>query len=148
MKKENRLPATQFHLIELEFGDIINGRYETDSTGKPSNNMTVRKTYKLIGGYKLYITEVRSKGFIEFYYYDLYDKNGAVVMKFGSESHEGDPRYQTSTEPFHIHGPLECKLNNIKRIANENYRDLFHIMEFIRLMLIFTKQMPNLHNLK
>jgi len=53
-------------------------------------------------------------------------------MKFHSETHGEDKRYQTSTEPYHIHKDTEDILSNIDRYPNYNLRDLRSVLEFIR----------------
>ena len=97
------LMPTNFKVIETEYNDIIKFIREIDKDGKISNAFIKRKTYVLINGYKFYVTEVLKQGRIDFYYYDLYDENGKELIKFHSESH-AEKDYQTSTEPFHVHG--------------------------------------------
>ena len=70
------------------------------------------------------------------------DENNKVIMKFHSEPHN-DKRYQTSTEPFHIHGNENSKLTNEKRFPNYNFKSLWDIMEFLRLMIIYFDEMPH-----
>lgn len=97
----NKLYKTNFKTLETEFKDIIKSIRETDSTEEISTSLITRKTYILINKKKLYVTEFTSKNVIKKYYYDLYDENNKVIMKFHSEPHN-DKRYQTSTEAFHF----------------------------------------------
>lgn len=137
------LMPTNFKVIETEYNDIIKFIREIDKDGKISNAFIKRKTYVLINGYKFYVTEVLKQGRIDFYYYDLYDENGKELIKFHSESH-AEKDYQTSTEPFHVHGSEDSKLTNVKRYPNKNFKTLFDILEFIRFMFIFNKEYPKL----
>ena len=138
----NKLYKTNFKTLETEFKDIIKSIRETDSTGEISTSLITRKTYILINKKKLYVTEFTSKNVIKKYYYHLYDENNKVIMKFHSEPHN-DKRYQTSTEPFHIHGNENSKLTNEKRFPNYNFKSLWDIMEFLRLMIIYFDEMPH-----
>ncbi|MDP4182728.1 MAG: DUF6516 family protein [Bacillota bacterium] len=131
------LSPSNFTLIQSEFGNIIRHTRETDKTGKTSNVISRRKTYTLIDGSKLYVTEILKGDKIDYYYYDWVDKDEKDIMRFHSEIHE-EKKFQTSTEPFHIHG--EKNLNVFpKRFPNYNFRDLFHIFELIRIIFIYEK---------
>ena len=134
------LKPTDFKFIEVEFADIIRSIREVDSTGLPSNAFTKRKTYILINKYKLYITEFLKNGFIDKFFYDLYDEKDKTVLKFHSEKHDRDSRYQTITEPFHIHQNEQNQLTNVHRFPNFNYRTLTDIMEFLRIMIIYMEK--------
>ena len=131
------LPPSNFKFTEQEFKDIIRHIRETDQTGRTSNFLVSRKTYILMDDSKFYITEVLKNGKIDYYYYDWVDKVGKDIMKFHSEPHD-DPKYRTDTEPYHIHG--EKGLNVFpKRYTNYNFRDLFHVLEVIRMIFIHNK---------
>ena len=123
---------SSFTLIENDFSDIIVDVIETDQTGKSSSMLVQRRTYKLINGTKLYITEFIKDGNIDISYYDIFSKAGESLMKFHSEPHE-NKNYQTATEPYHIHGNEKRKLTNQKRFSNESCKSLYQVMEFLRL---------------
>ncbi|MDI3478242.1 MAG: hypothetical protein PWQ59_1767, partial [Thermoanaerobacterium sp.] len=70
-------------------------------------------------------------GKIDYYFYDWYSQNKNLILKIHSESHK-DKKYQTDTEPFHIHIPT---ILDKKRLPNYSLRDLFSVLEFIRLFI-------------
>ena len=80
---------------------------------------------------KLRCQEYIKDGFIDFYHYDYYDAEGNIIMKFHSEPHD-DEKYQTDTEPFHMHVPSDIyDLKASKRIKNKYLQDLYSIMIYI-----------------
>jgi uncharacterized protein YodC (DUF2158 family) len=127
------LPATVFKRIENEFKDIIKFPREAIGDITSTKDMKVR-LYILKDDSKFYVTEYVKNGMIECSFYDWYSENDKMLLKFGSEAHK-DEKYQTDTEPFHIHY-LDIKgQTKDLRYPNHNYRELRDVMEFIRLML-------------
>lgn len=129
------LAPSNFKLIESEFGDIILDSKPVDKNGLPSNMHIQRRTYKLTGGSTLYVVEHIKDNKIDEFFYDWYFKEGTERLKFHKEPHTRDKRYQTSTEPFHIHTPENTRLTNISRLPNVRFRELAAVMEHIRLAL-------------
>ncbi|MFC3798920.1 DUF6516 family protein [Cohnella sp. GCM10012308] len=85
---------------------------------------------------RLFVTEEISGGFIEVSYYNWVDPDGQNILKFHSEPHDGDPRYQTTTEPHHVHPPQTYALTNRTRFPNFHHQELPVIMEHIFFMLL------------
>ncbi|WP_052480339.1 toxin-antitoxin system TumE family protein [Caldibacillus thermoamylovorans] len=130
-----KLNPTNFAIIQAEFGDIIIDILDGDGYQK-STGFIQRKTIRMIDGSYLRIREFLTKNQqIDRYYYDWFAVDGKILLKFHSESHDKDARYQTKTEPFHIHIPDELSLSTLTRIPNYNLRELYGILEFIRLHL-------------
>ncbi|WP_404469351.1 DUF6516 family protein [Sutcliffiella horikoshii] len=128
--------ATNFTVIQLEFGDVILDIRDGDGSGRTSTGLTQRKLIKLIDGSYIRIREHLSKSSeIDLYFYDWFGPDGKELLKFHSENHDEDKRYQTKTEPFHIHIPEELRLSSMTRLPNYNHRDLYGILEFVRLHL-------------
>ncbi|MPM91041.1 hypothetical protein SDC9_138166 [bioreactor metagenome] len=124
------LNKSNFKLIERDFADIITSVRETDQTSHPSNSAVTRKTYRFIDNSFLSITErYVSGGLIDFYNYDWYNSDKSIRMKFHSEPHE-DEKYQTETEPYHVHKPNKLGLKE-HRLPNHKHKSLYEIMEFI-----------------
>lgn len=92
---------------------------------------------RLVDNSLLYVTEYLNKQqLIEKYYYDwLSTDKRTILAKFHSEPHS-DEKFQTKTEPFHVHPPERAKLNNLMRYPNYHYTDLFSIIEGIFLFHI------------
>lgn len=129
-------PPSNMGLIEKEFGSVIMDVRDGDSTGKTSSMVFQRFTFSLIDGSKLYVTERISNNQIQYYQYDWMNDVGVIMLKFHSENHTGDEKYQTSTEPHHIHPPDFAKLHNITRFPNSNHQELHAIFEFIFLYFL------------
>jgi hypothetical protein len=132
----NRRPPSNITLLEREFHSIIVDIRDGDSTGKLSSMVFQRYTFSLIDGSKLYLTERISNNEILYYQYDWMINPTTTILKFHSESHGVDDRYQTATEPHHIHPPDHAKLHNIVRYPNSNHQELHAILEFIFLYLL------------
>ncbi|WP_339306653.1 DUF6516 family protein [Paenibacillus sp. FSL L8-0435] len=76
----------------------------------------------------------RNGGFIELYWYDWYDDQKELVMKFHAHYHPDEtPANITMYDPFHIHTANERRLNN------EKFQELYTILEFTRLRNISIK---------
>ncbi|MBB5354208.1 hypothetical protein HNR43_000163 [Anoxybacillus mongoliensis] len=84
-----------------------------------------------------------SDGWIDYYYYDWVTSDGKTILKWHSEPHNEDERYQTTTEPYHIHLPASETLHNMYRLANFEHQTLRSIIEFI---LLFDKALPSFQN--
>ncbi len=132
----NRRPPSNLRLLEKEFCSIIIDMRDGDSTGKFSSMVFRRHTFSLIDGSKLYTTERISNNEILYYHYDWMKDSSTTILKFHSESHAEDNRYQTTTEPHHIHPPDSSKLHNMVRYPNSSHQDLHAIFEFIFLYLL------------
>lgn len=73
--------------------------------------------------------------FIELYWYDWYDSNKQLIMKFHAHKHpEGTPSSVTKYDPFHIHSADD------ERHHNEKFHELNDILEFIRLRQLSLKR--------
>lgn len=135
-KKTTLLPATVFSFLERDFANIILEIQDGDLNGRPSTMQWNRKTIIFQNGTKLYATEHLENGLIDFYYYDWVTNEGEEILKWHSESHDKDKRYQTATEPFHIHLPKHEILHSMYRLANHEHKSLRSIIELI---LLFDK---------
>lgn len=132
----NRRPPSNIMLLEKEFRSIIVDVRDGDSTGKLSSMVFQRYTLSLIDGSKLYVTERISHNEILYYHYDWMKDTTTTILKFHSESHSEDDRYQTATEPHHIHPPDNAKLHNVVRYSNSSHQELHAILELIFLYLL------------
>lgn len=131
------LKPSPLSVIADDFKDIIKWVKETDQNGQASTAYIQRKTFVFIDDSYMSITEFidTKKNLITKYFYDWYDKDKNEIMKFHSESHT-EQKDQTETEPYHIHG--RKSLNPFKkRFPNYYFQNLYHILEFVRLMLIY-----------
>lgn len=129
------LAPSNLHLIESEFNDIIRSSREIDKEGRVSNGLVQRRSYIMMDDSKLYITEHLSGNKIKMYYYDWYNPDGSIRLKIHSETHN-DKKYQTKTEPYHIHPGDKTRRDSRHRYSNVNFHDLFHVLELIRFTLI------------
>lgn len=136
----NQNPPSNIKLLEQVYSHIIMDSSNVDANGLRSLPSVLRHTFVFLDGSRLYITEEIEGGFVNKYYYDWVGGDGKALLKFHSEPHPHDPRYQTETEPFHIHPPDDAKLTNRTRYPNYFHRDLFSILEFIALDLIAHKK--------
>ncbi|MGG3522553.1 DUF6516 family protein [Bacillus pseudomycoides] len=133
-KKENKIktlniPAIDYSRIEKEFADII-------LQVVPISRSFIRLVHhiKFKNIYYLECEEVivpisGKPPEIGKYYFNLFDENGQALIKFHSERHE-DKRYQTPSEPFHIHKPPSIEFSTMDCMANFHHHDLYSIMEF------------------
>lgn len=139
-KKHLNLPASNLEALQKNFAGIILDSREGDGSGQPSSYLCVRHTFVFKDGSRLLIKEFLTKnGFIEAYFYDWADANGNVLLKFHADPHK-NPKYQTETEPFHVHPPDDAKLTNRTRYPNYDHRDLHSILELIALFLIANRK--------
>lgn len=102
--------------------------------------MFTRHTFVFVDGSKLYVSEQISGGLIEVSHHNWADPNGYEILKFHSEPHDGDRRYQTATEPHHVHPPTDMKLTNVTRYPNFHHQELHTIMEHIFFSLLAAKK--------
>ncbi|XID92295.1 DUF6516 family protein [Paenibacillaceae bacterium WGS1546] len=131
-------------LIKRDLGHGILGEIRlTDRTGQESTIYALRATISFLDESKLYITEYTNKhGIIVRYYYDWEDSDGRLKAQYHSEPHDRDKRYQTITEPFHIHPPKESILSNMERFPNFVHRDLYSIVEGIIIFSVIPSRYP------
>jgi len=129
----NGKPKSDLVRIKLDLGHGILGDIrDTDRTGLPSSIYVQRATIIFTDHSKLYVTEYTDKaGNIDKYYYDWVAERGRLIAQYHSEPHDQDKRYQTVTEPYHIHPPKDSILSNIDRYPNFSHQDLFSIVEGI-----------------
>jgi len=134
----NSRPRSNLHLIQRDLGHGILGELRlSDRSGQGSTLYVLRATIPFLDGSSLYVTEYTNKaGIIERYYYDWEDANGCLKAQYHSEPHESDKRYQTATEPYHVHPPKGSTLSNMDRFPNYAHRDLYSIVEGIILFSV------------
>ncbi|MGG0277998.1 toxin-antitoxin system TumE family protein [Bacillus rhizoplanae] len=133
------LPATDYSRLEQEFSDIILQMVQVNgSMVKPIHHI------KFKNGYYMEAEEViiLSNREIGLYYYNLYDSNGQAILKFHSERHS-DRRYQTNTEPFHIHKPPSVELSTMDRMDNNYHQDLYSILESLQILFVVLEHQNN-----
>jgi hypothetical protein len=133
-------PPSNIKLLEQVFDHIIMDSSNVDANGLRSLPSVLRHTFVFLDGSRLYITEEIEGGFIKEYHYDWVGEDGKVLLKFHSEPHPDDPRYQTETEPFHVHPPDDAKLTNRTRYPNHYHQELPSILELIALFLIANRK--------
>ncbi len=122
---------TNFGLFRREFGDIIVDIRDGDGSGQPSTITTTRKTIQLINDQHISVTEkITPSGTVDQFQHDWILAADRYI-KFHSESHPLDKRYQTPTEPYHIHH--SGQFSSLNRLSNTAHRDLFTILEMIRI---------------
>lgn len=128
-KQKLDIRKSNFDDLKNQFHAIISNTHEYDQSGRASVVGITRKEFVFNDDSFLSITEYYTKdGYISHYNYDWYAKDGKVIKLYHSEPHS-DKRYQTETEPYHIH-----RLNFAdKKIREPNYdtRDLYSILEEI-----------------
>lgn len=114
-------------MIEQNFSDIIE-EIRDGANGIRSDRRSNRKTIVFRDFSKLVcIEELDAAGCIEIYWYDWFESNQSLIMKFHAHYHpDGTPAEITLYDPFHIHV-------DEKRHPNEKFRELNSILEFIRL---------------
>lgn len=125
---------TDFGLLE----DIFSGHpivtiRNGDGSSFPEDSSSRRRTITFTDGSRLRCTERRVLGKF-FYHYEWESVDGGKKLAWGSEAHAGDKRYQTETEPFHVHPPKA--LHGMDRISNGFHRDLFAIVEMIQYVIL------------
>lgn len=122
---------TNFGLLRREVADIIVDIRDGDGPGQPSTITTTRKTLRLINEQHISVTEkITPSGTADQFQYD-WILTANHYIKFHSEPHPLDKRYQTPTEPYHIHH--SGQLSSLDRLSNTSHRDLFTILEMIRI---------------
>jgi hypothetical protein len=138
--------ANVFSVLQQDFASIILDIRDGDASGRPSTKEWARKTIVFHNKTKLYVTEHIENGYISFYYYDWVTPNEETILKWHSESHDNDKRYQTSTEPFHVHLPDSETLHSMYRLENFEHQTLRSIIEFIlyfdKVICAFDGQFP------
>ncbi|MED4972119.1 hypothetical protein E5Z46_08070 [Geobacillus kaustophilus NBRC 102445] len=138
-------PANVFSFLERDFAEIIFEIRDGGADGRPSTKNCARKTIIFRNETKLYVTEyVTPDDWIDYYYYDWVTPEGKTILKWHSEPHDADKRYQTVTEPYHIHLPSSEILHNMYRLSNFEHQTLRSIIEFI---LLFDKIMSSFNGI-
>ncbi|MFD1673511.1 toxin-antitoxin system TumE family protein [Alicyclobacillus fodiniaquatilis] len=125
---------TDFGLLEDVFsGNPIVSIQKGDGGSSSEDSSSRRRTIKFTDGSRLRCTERRVlKKF--FYHYQWESEDGTKKLAWGSEEHGGDRRYQTETEPFHVHPPNA--IHGMDRATNGFHRDLFAIVELIQYVIM------------
>ncbi|GLV15011.1 hypothetical protein Heshes_26970 [Alicyclobacillus hesperidum] len=125
---------TDFGLLEDIFsGNPIVTIRKGDGTSYSEDSSSRRRTITFTDGSRLRCTERRVLSRF-FYHYQRGSQDGTKKLAWGSEEHTGDRRYQTETEPFHVHPPNP--IHGIDRVANGFHRDLFAIVELIQYVIM------------
>lgn len=131
-----KIAKSNFKFIEKNFSDIISEIRE-NANGIRSDSRSIRKTILFHDFSKLICIEEldMDRCFIELYWYDWYDSNKQLIMKFHAHKHpEGTPSSVTKYDPFHIHSADD------ERHHNEKFHELNDILEFIRLRQLSLKR--------
>ena len=131
-----KIAKSNFNFIEENYSDIIYEIRES-ANGIQSDSRSIRKTILFHDFSKLICIEEldKSRCFIELYWYDWYDSNQRLIMKFHAHYHSVDtPSYITKYDPFHIHS------GDDERHHNEKFRELNDILEFIRVRQLSLKR--------
>ncbi|WP_152396603.1 DUF6516 family protein [Paenibacillus guangzhouensis] len=140
-KSKSNLDRIRRDLGHGILGEIRN----TDRSGITSSIYAQRATITFTDYSKLYITEYTNKsGYIDKYFYDWEDESGRLKAQYHSEPHDQDKRYQTETEPYHIHPPKDSILSNIDRFPNHSHQDLYSIVEGIIIFSVIPSR-PSLY---
>lgn len=94
-----RLEPTSWRVISRDFSHLIAEIREL------KGNSAAKAMYEIVflDMSKLQCKEYIVDGYIDVFQYDLYDGYMNIIAKFHSEPHEGLPKLQTATEPFHMH---------------------------------------------
>lgn len=129
----NGNPPSDLKRIQNELSHGIIGEIRSsDRSGTLSSMYVQRATITFTDYSKLYVTEyISRKGIIDRYYYDWEDETGYLKAQYHSEPHDRDKRYQTATEPYHVHPPKNSILSNMDRFPNFSHQDLYSIVEGI-----------------
>lgn len=130
----SEIPKTNFRMIEREYSDLIT-EIRNVPLDEGEHRCEIQKKIILFRNMsRLKCREIIKNEFISIFQYDLYDSDGNIVMKFHSEPHM-DQRYQTETEPFHLHVRVSSEdLAASKRLPlPEEYRELHKIIHFIQI---------------
>jgi hypothetical protein len=109
---------------------------QNGANGLQSDARNIRKTILFHDMSKMhcieFLDETRSE--IELYWYDWYEPNQQLIMKFHAHYHkDGTPKEITVHDPFHIQ-------TNSHRGPNKRFRELNDILEFIRLRQLSLKK--------
>ncbi|UHA75469.1 toxin-antitoxin system TumE family protein [Paenibacillus sp. 481] len=129
------IPKSNFNFIEINFSDIIL-EIRNGANGLPSDARTIRKTIVFQDLSKMYCTEIleNTRREIELYWYDWYEHNQQLIMKFHAHYHpDGTPKEITIHDPFHIQ-------TNSYRGPNNQFRELNQILEFVRVRQLSLKK--------
>ncbi|MDP4095640.1 DUF6516 family protein [Paenibacillus sp. P96] len=127
---------SNFLFIEQNFSDIIQEVRE-GADGLHSDGRAVRKTIIFHDFSKMYCVEMldKDKQYIELYWYDWYNENKQLIMKFHAHYHpDGTPASITKFDPYHLHSSTDT------RHHNEKFRELNDILEFIRVRQLSLKK--------
>lgn len=129
------IPKSNFYFVEQNFADIIE-EVRDGVGGLKSDSKSARKTIVFRDMSKMHcIEELDRMGYIELYWYDWYDSDKQIIMKFHAHYHQdGTPVRITKYDPFHIHNHADG------RLVNEKFRELNDILEFIRIRQFSLKE--------
>ncbi|MGG1555434.1 toxin-antitoxin system TumE family protein [Paenibacillus ferrarius] len=139
--RQTARPPSNIRQLERDYAHIIMDTRDGDGTGLLSSRKFTRYTFVFVDGSRLLITEELNGPIIDVSYYNWLDSSGNTILSFHSEPHDQDPRYQTLTEPYHVHPPDDSKLTNITRYPNFHHQELHTIMEHIFFSLVAAKKM-------
>lgn len=125
MTKSNKStrPPSNMRQLEREYAHILMDARDGDGSGLLSSRKFTRHTFIFVDGSRLLVTEELYGGLIDVSYYNWVDQSGNTILSFHSEPHDHDVRYQTASEPHHVHPPNDTKLANITRYPNFHHQD-------------------------
>ena len=129
------IPKSNFNFIENNYSDIIL-EIRHGANGLQGDAGTIRKTIVFRDFSKMTCIEILDelRREIELYWYDWYEQNQQLIMKFHAHYHsDGTPKEITVYDPFHIQ-------TDTYRGSNENFRELNQILDFIRLRQLTLKK--------
>ncbi|WP_429786293.1 toxin-antitoxin system TumE family protein [Brevibacillus centrosporus] len=129
-------PLSNIPQLQSDYADIIARIEDYNNEGKPSSMVALRKSIFFTDGTRLSVTErilnsaPYNSRYTDKYQYDWTTAHGEVILKFHNEKHD-DPRYQTNSEPHHIH--RSDQFSEDQREDNFLVRELHEVLFFIRL---------------
>jgi Family of unknown function (DUF6516) len=136
-----KIPRTGFHVLKLDFPDLLMEIRDKDQRSLPSRYMSkgfsvqakVLVFHDLSKLHCIEKVDIATQE-IEEYWYDWENTQGEVIMKFHGHYHEpGTPPEITQFDPFHIHkklNPQDYKASH--RELNHQYRTVRDVLCFIR----------------
>ncbi|GFN32976.1 toxin-antitoxin system TumE family protein [Paenibacillus xylaniclasticus] len=113
-------PSSNITQLERDYAHIIMDSRDGDGSGLMSSRKFTRHTFVFVDGSRLLVTEELDSDSIDVSYYWV-DQSGNTILSFHSEPHDKDPRYQTATEPHHIHPPANLKRVELECILREAF---------------------------
>lgn len=139
---KKKIFATKFNVLEQDFSKIIR---IIDDAG--STRFAQRKTIKFHeSDYILTCEELLNDDFsIKQYHYNLtgkdYNGNTQLVFGFHNQSKTRDKRYQTDSDPYHIHLSKLIEFTTMDRLDNFEHEELPQIIELICILIQFEKHL-------